>query len=307
MAVNWDQLNQPGAFERAFDSGFQLAEYGRQRREQTDQRNALSAYATDPSAGNFNALIPHLTPQATMEAIGNRGEVASERSLQDTRRLAAGGDPAAMARLAGVDFDAWRGLSSDQRAAHAAQADVVSNVAQYVSTLPENERSAAWDQQIGQIAQRYPGAAEYRGQYSPELLQSTINEAGDFKSFYEMTRPDTFNIAAGGSVFQRDANGVVSPVVVPNYGGAAPGAPAGQQGMGGGVPSGSPLSQPAPQQNVVSYDDFRNALVTRGANVARQELAQSGAAVAVQSPDEARTLPSGTRIILPDGSEGRVP
>jgi hypothetical protein len=80
MAVNWDQLNQPGAFERAFDSGFQLAEYGRQRREQTDQRNALSAYAIDPSEGNFNALAQHL-PQVAMQQRASR-EAAAQRQQQ---------------------------------------------------------------------------------------------------------------------------------------------------------------------------------------------------------------------------------
>ena len=80
MAVNWDQLNQPGAFERAFDSGFQLAEYGRQRREQTDQRNALSAYAIDPSEGNFNALAQHL-PQVAMQQRASR-DAAAQREQQ---------------------------------------------------------------------------------------------------------------------------------------------------------------------------------------------------------------------------------
>lgn len=49
------------------------------------------------------------------------------------------------------------------------------------------------------------------------------------------------------------------------------------------------------------------AVASRGAGYGGTPQAQGPSPVRVNSPDEARRLPSGTPIILPDGSEGRVP
>ena len=302
MAVNWDQLNQPGAFERAFDSGFQLAEYGRQRREQTDQRNALSAYAIDPSEGNFNALAQHL-PQVAMQQRASRDQAANEARLQDLRGRFAAGDQQAGQELARIAPSEYTSLSGNRRAYEGEMVSAASNVAQRILTLPPEQRASVYEQQMAGLSQRFP---ELAGQaYSDELMHETIAEAGQWQEFNRSQQPDYMAVG-----FDQDMVNVRDPEAVRQFGinrGAPQGGAPAPQGVGGGVPSGSPLSQLAPQQNVVRYDDFRNTLVLRGADVARQELAQSGATVAVQSPDEARTLPSGTRILLPDGSEGRVP
>lgn len=54
--VNWSIAQQPGAFERSFQSGLQMGEFVRQRREQTQERNALADYARNPGEQSLNAL-----------------------------------------------------------------------------------------------------------------------------------------------------------------------------------------------------------------------------------------------------------
>lgn len=287
MSVNWGALNQPGAFERAFDSGFQLAEHGRQRREQTEQRNALSAYAVDPNDQNFNALAQHL-PEYAIQVRGQRDTAAREARLQELRGAAAGGDPQAMQQLAGADTDLWRGLSDDQRERMGQIADVASNAAQMVLNLRPEQQQGAWSQQMQILSQRYPELAEYGGQYSPEFLQSTIAEAGDFHQFNQSQQPSYMAIPEGGTLVNTR-----NPQAVQQFG-------------NGQAPQEQQQSAPPVQMRITPRE--YQALVQRyGPEQVAQRIGQGGAIVTVQTPDEARTLPSGTRILLPDGSEGRVP
>jgi hypothetical protein len=248
MAIDWNLALRPSSSDNALAQGLQIGAQMRQRREQEDQRNALSAYAIDPAnPKNFNALAM-AAPQIAMQVQGQRQEAAAAARERDVRTRAAAGDPAALAELAGIDTNAWRGLNSDQQAAEARNTQIIGQAAQYIATLPPEARAAAWDEQVGILSQTNPALGQYRGQYSEATLQAVIARAGAFDEFYRRSQPDTFNITAGGSVFGRDASGNVFPIVVPNYNGAPAGAPAPQAGGQGGVPSGSPLSQPAPQQ-----------------------------------------------------------
>lgn len=69
--------------------------------------------------------------------------------------------------------------------------------------------------------------------------------------------------------------------------------------------------QPAPAQqqggNVINAEMYRGATNGLGAQGAADWAQRNNIVVAVRSPQEARQLPSGTRIRLPDGSIGRVP
>ena len=59
------------------------------------------------------------------------------------------------------------------------------------------------------------------------------------------------------------------------------------------------------QSRRVAIDAMRQAAGRASATV--PQIGSAGQPVRVSTPDEARRLPSGTRIILPDGTEGRVP
>lgn len=64
--------------------------------------------------------------------------------------------------------------------------------------------------------------------------------------------------------------------------------------------------QAAPQQ-AFTFEQYQGAVNGLGAQGAAEWAQRNGIAVQVQSPEQARMLPSGTPIILPDGSPGRVP
>lgn len=80
-----------------------------------------------------------------------------------------------------------------------------------------------------------------------------------------------------------------------------------------GRPSGGAGGQPAqtaqPQTNapVLTFDQAIGAVNGLGSSGASAFFNRNGYRIRVQTPNQARKLPSGTKIILPDGSEGTVP
>lgn len=80
-----------------------------------------------------------------------------------------------------------------------------------------------------------------------------------------------------------------------------------------GRPSGGAGGQPAqtaqPQTNapVLTFDQAIGAVNGLGSSGASAFFNRNGYRIRVQTPTQARKLPSGTKIILPDGSEGTVP
>jgi hypothetical protein len=84
----------------------------------------------------------------------------------------------------------------------------------------------------------------------------------------------------------------------------------GGQAQGGGDPTsgvgaGSPGA--APERPALTGDQFKANLEVLGPQRSINMLTRSGLRVRVRSPQEARSLPSGTPILLPDGREGVVP
>jgi hypothetical protein len=69
-------------------------------------------------------------------------------------------------------------------------------------------------------------------------------------------------------------------------------------------------SSPTPGGEVMNFEAFQASAQQLGPDRARafvQRLVQGGVRFAVQTPEQARQLPSGTPIILPDGTPGVVP
>lgn len=63
----------------------------------------------------------------------------------------------------------------------------------------------------------------------------------------------------------------------------------------------------APQQEPLTYGQFKAYADVQGLPKAAEWARQNGLSIRVNTPQEAEQLPRGTRIILPDGSEGVVP
>ena len=248
VQINWGLGMGPNSFENALAQGLQVGTQIAQRREQEAQRNALSAYAVDPSDQNFNALAQAL-PEYAIQVRGQRDAAAQAAREQDVRRRAAMGDPDAMLELAGVDLTAWRGLNSDQQALAVRNAQVIGEAAQYIATLPPEQRAMAWDQQVDLLSRDNPGLARYRGQYSEAGLQAAIAQAGAFNEYWQRQQPNYMAIPHDNSLVNvRDPQAVQQFMSMTG------------QSQGGGVvnpsvPSGSPLAQPLPAPAVGTIED----------------------------------------------------
>lgn len=197
MAVQWGLAQGPNAFERNFQQGFQLGEYQRQRREETEQRNALAAYAANPNEQSLNALA-QFAPEVAIQERRRMQQAAQEQQVQQLRAAAAGGDRNAMQQLAAIDPTTYSTLSTQRRQYEQGMVEAASNLAQRVLTLPPEQRAAVYQQQIAILGQRYP---ELAGQeYSDELMQSTIAEAGQWQEFNRSQQPDYMAIPEGGTL-----------------------------------------------------------------------------------------------------------
>lgn len=296
MAIQWGLAQQPNAFERAFAQGQQSAMQQRAMQREEAARNALASYAMKPNEAGFNALA-QAAPEYAIQVQGQRQEAAREAQIGDLRAAYMRGDVAAGQELARLDPQGFNSLSGNRRQYESQMVTAASNLAQRILTLPPEQRAGVYQQQIAILAQRFPELAGH--EYSDELMQSTIAEADDWQQFNNSQQPQTFNITAGGSVYERDAQGNVRPVVVPNYQGAPAGAPAG--------PAPAQPQPAAPTQIRVTPREYSALTQRYGPEAVQQRMANGQVIVTVQTPDEARTLPSGTRILLPDGTEGRVP
>ncbi len=253
MAIDWNLAQRPGGFENALAQGLQFGSQLAERRQQGEQRNALAAYAASPNDQTFGALLPHLTPQAAMEAIGNRGEAANAARVGNLTRLGAqGGEGSedAILELWGVDRDAAAALDTRARARATEGFNFIGQAALDIDRLPEEQRPAAWDAAIDQGVQMgYGGLSQYRGQYSPQSLQGVVARAGQMQTLLNNRNPSYMAIPEGGTLV--DTRNPQAVQAFGSQGGAPQGYGDGSGLTGTGIPSGSPLSQAAPQAGPV--------------------------------------------------------
>jgi len=254
-----------------------------------------------------------------MDRTAAAAKAQEEAYKADLQRRAAGGDKAALAELAGIDIGAWSTLNNAQIADFEKNIDFIGNAALQVGQLPEEQRPAAWDAYIQQgVRMGMQDIAQYAGGYSPEALNAVLAQANQTKAFIEMTRPDYSAVP-----FDADLVNKRDPAAIEAFMRYR----AQRDGMGyGGQPQtfGAPSAPQAPQQpvtmpppraagNTFTMQDFQSAvreysnMGIGGPDRVSQFLTQNGIAVRVASPDEARSLPRGTKIMLPDGREGVVP
>lgn len=149
MAVNWAlgvrQSNPLEAFTQAF-------EQGRERKRQDETRNALMAYAQNPSEQGLNALAQY----APEVAIQERGRFQQQQ-------------------IAGQERE-QEGL---QR-----RLEMVGRVASMADT-PEK-----WDAGVDYLVQQgYDDLSEYKGRFTPELRESAMAAAMDPEKYVQRNQP----------------------------------------------------------------------------------------------------------------------
>lgn len=83
MSINW----QLGAMPDIAGNALNAFQQGQQQRREQDQRNALTAYATNPNDQSFNALLPTMKPEQAAQLVQQRQEYQAEQAAtaQKTR------------------------------------------------------------------------------------------------------------------------------------------------------------------------------------------------------------------------------
>jgi hypothetical protein len=174
--IRFDMLQQsdPAA---TFMQGFQNA---RAFRQQMATDNALAAFAQNPDDPQALAALTAANPQV---GLGFRREQRQEQFQN-------------------------RALEAQQQEAQARQQQqmveegrkVVGQAALGILRLPEQQRAQAFDQQIDVLSQQFPGLAQYRGRYSPQLLDAVLAQSGLMKEGIDLTSPKYQAIVPGGQL-----------------------------------------------------------------------------------------------------------
>lgn len=249
----------------------QAFQQGQEMRRQADGRNALAAYASDPNENSLNAISPY-NPQFVVQT--KRQDQQFKLEQQKLQQKTHGEQMQVLGRLiAPVNDEA-----SYQQALAAARQGGLD-----VSTAPPN-----FDPQ-------------YIGQ-TKRLVDAFNKDGGKAIS------------AAGQQAldlgYQRDTPGFAQVVAqILEAGQAKP------YVVGGETRLYRPSFAPAPQQPPqAAPQPMKETSFEAATDIARQMGAQfpdfvrnNGFRVRVTSPDQAMQLPSGTPLILPDGSEGVTP
>lgn len=243
--------------------------------DQRRQQNAFTAYAQNPGdPGNLNALAEF-----------NPGFVVQQKQQQQNYALE---------------------QSKIQQKSHAEQMQVLGRLVSGVQDETSYQRALAAARQVGIDVSSAPPSytPEYVAQtrmlvdaYNKDggqQLTSTMKELvalGYQPGTPEFQQALAQTINAGYSKPYTDIRGATR-LYTPNI----------------TVPAQGPTRQ-APQQpaQALTYDQFKAYADIQGVSKAAQWAAQNGLVVAVRTPQEAESLPSGTRIALPDGTEGVVP
>jgi hypothetical protein len=174
--IRFDMLQQadPG---QAFMQGYQGAT---QLRQQIQAQNALARYAQNPDDEGALSALTIANPQL---GLGLRREARQE--AYQNRYL----DQQAQAAQAKAQADQ---LEAAKKA--------VGQAALGITRLPAEQRAAAFDAQIDQLAQTFPGLAQYKGRYSPQLLDAALAEAGLMDKAIDLTSPKYQAIVPGGQL-----------------------------------------------------------------------------------------------------------
>jgi hypothetical protein len=291
--INWGLAQGPNSFDNALARGFELGNVIRQRKDESDRKNALSAYAKNPGEETFGGLAD-AAPDIAIPERQRMQAAQQERLTAELTQRAMGGDQEALGQLATVSFDRWRALDQQSKEGIKQKASIFGNAAlDYLSETDPARKAFKLQGVITNLGPHYPEVAQL-AQMTPEQVEAAMRsaayEAQLADKLIAMERPDYMAVPNDATLVNaRDpaslaAFGQMAP---PQPGGPAP------QGTGG--------------NDAITMEIYRGAVNGLGAQGAAAWLQRNGLPVAVTSPNEARQLPSGTRIILPDGSEGRVP
>lgn len=219
---NWG-LAQGGGFQNALTTGLQFGQMVRQRQDEKEYKNALMQYNPDDP----ETLKPIMAARPEV-GLKLRDEVQARQSERQTAELtqrAIRGDAEAMKQLATVNFDRWKALDTNQRAAATQEAELFGNAAMDILNRPPEQRMAAVQQYAQQFGQQYPEIGQIASLPPEQLegvLRGAIAEAGMVKQLDEMLRPRYQAIPEGGTLVDTSSPQAVQSYMGGMGAGAAP-------------------------------------------------------------------------------------
>lgn len=190
--TDWGLLNNGGGFQNALMQGYQFGSHMKQRQQEKEREQATDNAYRGMIAGDPNAVnaLAQVDPRAAYQMkAGQDQNMQAERERQIKVR-AAQGDKAAIAELAGVDWNAWTKISQPDKDMLKRKVDYLGQAALRISQAPEAQRPQLWDAAVQQGVQLgYNDLAEYQGQYNPQALEALIANAGQVSKLFELERP----------------------------------------------------------------------------------------------------------------------
>ena len=194
--INWGIL-RPVDIGGAFNQG---VEAGRQRRAESALDEQFRTMAQNPNAPVSNDLLRFAPQQAYQLSQQQRQQQKADKE-RDVKVRAAKGDKAAIAELAGIDWDAWTKIGQRDKDAIKARNDYMGNAALRISQAPEAQRPQLWDAAVQQGVQLgYSDLASFQGQYSPQSLEALIANSGQVAKLFELEKPNYQVIPEGGTL-----------------------------------------------------------------------------------------------------------
>lgn len=193
VSPNWGLLNQGGGFQNALAQGYQLGSVARERREETERKNALAQYATNPDDPKATQALIKADPRLGVQVMERQRAQQAEAELGQLTQRALQGDQDAMGQLATRNFDRWKSLDSAQRDATKQKATVLGNAAMDVLNRPAEQRRAAVAAYAQQLGGQFPGVAQLAQLPDDQLeaaLRGAVAEAGMVEKMISMERPD---------------------------------------------------------------------------------------------------------------------
>lgn len=276
---NWGALGQNDNALSYFQTGMQMGDNLRKRREEGEVKNALAAYAANPD-----------DPKALAGVIEKRPELGLK--LRDSAQQAAAAQRKTQAEQTQQTAAILRQVKANPASyPMARQAAIQLGIP--AASIPE-QYDAQWVDQQDMIF----SAFEKDGGESLTSAMKHVKGLG-----YDLNTPEgkavlAQQINAGNVKTYTDDRGYTR--IYDRMQVQPAGAPTAQ---------GAPQGQPRPQtgEQPFTFDMFKGYRDTQGDKKAAEYVRKFGFRVSVQSPDQARQLPSGTPITLPDGTEGVVP
>lgn len=271
--INWNAL-QGGGFQGALSQGFQYGQMVRQQKDERDYRNALAQF--DPSNPDTLKPIMAVAPEVGLKL---QGQVRAQQAQAQQQQQV---DGQTYVRLLEAAKD------NPQQAYSAAQ-----QMGLDLSGVPQvgTPEFETW---------RRNQLFVINALKDPEKLTAVQQDAQALG--LDLNTPEGLQAVQELTLYKYAKNGV------DEYGRPTLELP--QIAVGGQAPAQQQPAMQQPSGEVMDFAAYRSTAAQLGPEKAArfvQRLVQGGVSFRVNTPEEARQLPSGTPIILPDGTPGVVP